>query len=132
MHLLKKFLSLHHWFVKNTSAVNFQGFRAKSALGCYHAKHFMQSCFQISYSPLYLRPAGLKYFQPMFHIWRNPLADLYQRNLQKHMWKSCILKLCKSLTWTWNITFLWVFFTQLVSVKQLLVSPKSKYWLQIG
>ena len=90
MYLLKKILSLYDWFVKNKSAMNFQGFRTKSALGCYDAKRFMQSCFQVSYSPLYLGPGGLKYFQPMFHLWRNHLIDLYQRNLQKHMWKSVI------------------------------------------
>ena len=90
MHLLKKILSLYDWFVKNKSAMNFQAFRTKSALDSYDAKHFMQSCFQISYSPLYLGPAGLKYFQPMFHLWRNPLIDLYQWNLQKQMWKSGI------------------------------------------
>ena len=90
MHLLKKVLSFYDSFAKNESAINFQGFKTKSAIGCYDTKRFMQSCFQISYSPLYLGPPGLKYFQPIFHLWRNHLIDFYRRNLQKHMWKSGI------------------------------------------
>ena len=83
MHLLKSFLSLYGWFVKNKSAMNFHEFRTKSTLSC-NAKGFIQSCSQTSYSPLYIGPVRLTYFQPMFHLWRNHLIDLHQRNVQKH------------------------------------------------
>ena len=70
--------------------MNFHRYKTKSALSFCDTKGFMQSCSQISYSSLYLGLAGLTYFQPMFHLRRNHLIDLRQRNVQKHMWKSGI------------------------------------------
>ena len=85
MHLLNFFfLSLYDWFAKSKSAINFHRFITKSALSYCIAKGFIQSCSQTSYSLLYIGPVRLTYFQPMFHLWRNHLIDLHQRNVQEH------------------------------------------------
>ena len=120
MHLLKFFLNLYDWFVKNKSVTNFHGFRTKSALSCCDAKGFIQSCSQTSYSPLYIGPVRLTYFQLMFHLWRNHLIDLHQRNMQKHTHvEKWHVKDMESLTWTWNITFPQVFFTQFIGFSKI-------------
>ena len=100
--------------------MNFNKFRTKSALNCFNAKDFIQSCSQTSYSPLYIGSVKSTYFQLMFHLWRNRLIDLRQRNVQKHTHVE-----------KWHIKDMWVinlnlkhhipqvFFTQFIDLSKI-------------
>ena len=87
MYLLKIFLKLCDWFLKNKSGRNFLGLKTKLTLICNNAntaflKVFIQLLLKflsinILFYPSYLGPAGLIYLQPMFHLRRNQVTDLF-------------------------------------------------------
>ena len=87
MHLIKVFLKLCDWFLKDKSVINFLGVKKKLTLICNNANTvFLKVCIQLFLKflsnnillyPSYLGPTGLIYLQPMLLLWRNQVIDLF-------------------------------------------------------
>ena len=86
MVLFKNFLNLCYWFLKNKLVVNFLGLKTKLVLIVLTLKlilkffiqlFFKFLCNNILFYPSYLGPTGLIYLQPMVHLQRNQVTDLF-------------------------------------------------------
>ena len=87
IHLLKIFLNLCDWILNNKSGTNFLGIKTKLTLICNNANTVFLIVFiqlflkflsnDILFYPSYLGPTGLIYLQPMLHLRRNHVIDLF-------------------------------------------------------
>ena len=119
MHLFKIFFKLCDWFLKNKSGINFLDLKTKLTLICNNAntvflKVFLQlflkfSSINILFYPSYLGPTGLIYLQPMLHLRRNQLIDLF--SLAKCVESDIKKKRSLAFIITYKVTSLQVFFT---------------------
>ena len=87
IHLFKTFLNLCDWILNNKSGINFLGIKTKLTLVCNNANTVFLIVFiqlflkflsnDILFYPSYLGPTGLIYLQPMLHLRRNHVIDLF-------------------------------------------------------
>ena len=101
MHLLKHFLNLRDWFLKNKSGINFLETKTKLTLICNSANAvFLEVCIQlflkflsnnILFYPSYLGSAGLISLQPMLHLLKNQAIDLFAlvKSVKSDIEKNC-------------------------------------------
>ena len=88
MYLFKRFLNLCDWFLKYKSGINCLGIKTKLTLICNNANTVFLEVFiqlflkflsnNMLFYPSYLGPTGLIYLQPMLHLRRNQVIDLFR------------------------------------------------------
>ena len=88
MHLFKMFLNFCDWFLQYKSGINCLAIKTKLTLICNNAntvflKVFIQLFLKflsnnMLFYPSYLGPTGLIYLQPMLHLRRNQVIDLFE------------------------------------------------------